>query len=109
MPRSTHLQRAQRLNAAFNLLARRQSISDAADALMQQFGLSRRQAYRYLQQAQQMDRPIIVGEPSIPITIKVPADVVAQLRAFAATNDMTIGETVAHAVRAFLTKAGRHG
>jgi predicted DNA-binding transcriptional regulator YafY len=109
MPRSTHLQRAQRLNAAFNLLARRQSISDAADALMQQFGLSRRQAYRYLQQAQQMDRPVIIGEPSIPITIKVPADVVAQLRAFAATNDMTIGETVAHAVRAFLTKAGRHG
>jgi hypothetical protein len=46
---------------------------------------------------------------SIPITIKMPADVVAQLRTFAAASDMTIGETVAHAVRTFLTKVGRHG
>jgi predicted DNA-binding transcriptional regulator YafY len=108
MPRSTHLQRSQRLNAAFTLLARTSSIGDAADALMEQFGVSRRQAYRYLQQAQKMSKPAIVGHPSIPITIKMPTDVVAQLRAFAARSDMTIGETVAHAVRAFLSKAGHH-
>ena len=109
MPRSSHLQKARRLNAAFHLLTLGRSIGDAAEALMQQFGLSRRQAYRYLQQAQKMARPVTVGEPSIPITIKMPADVVAQLRIFAATSDMTIGEIVAHAVRTFLTKVGHHG
>jgi hypothetical protein len=56
-----------------------------------------------------MARPVTIGEPSIPITIKMPADVVAQLRIFAATSDMTIGEIVAHAVRTFLTKVGHHG
>lgn len=109
MPRATHAQRAQRLNAALGLLATGQSIGDAVDVLIGQFGLSRRQAYRYLQQAQTMAEPVNVGESNIPMTIKVPADVAAQLRSFAATSGMTIGETVAHAVRAFLTKAGRHG
>lgn len=109
MHRSTHFQRSQRLNAAFTLLARTRSIGDAAEALMEQFGVSRRQAYRYLQQAQKMRKPAIVNQPSIPITIKVPADVVAQLRAFAARSDITIGETVAQAVRAFLSRADHHG
>ena len=109
MPRSTHFQRSQRLNAAFTLLARTPSLGDAVEAFMEQFGVSRRQAYRYLQQAQKMSKPAVIGHPTIPITIKVPADVVAQLRDFAAGSDMTIGETVAHAVRAFLSQAGHHG
>ncbi len=109
MHRSTQSAKACRLNAAFHLITRGHSLVAAADALTERFGLSRRQAYRYLQQAQKMTMPAPVCEPSIPITIKVPADVAAELRAFAVTSGMTIGETVARAVRAFLTETDRHG
>ena len=109
MARSTHTEKAQRLNAAFDLIARGQNLNEAAEALVEQFGLSLRQAYRYLQQAQGIKRPVPVCEPSIPITIKVPGDVVMKLRAYARASGLTIGQTVARAVLRFLAKARRHG
>ena len=109
MARSTRTEKAQRLNAAFDLIARGQNLNAAAEALVEQFGLSLRQAYRYLQQAQEIKRPVQVAAPSIPITIKVPGDVVMKLRAYARASGMTIGQTVARAVLRFLAKARRHG
>jgi predicted DNA-binding transcriptional regulator YafY len=109
MTRSTHTEKAQRLNAAFDLIARGQNLNEAAEALVKQFGLSLRQAYRYLQQAQRIKRPVQVCAPSIPITIKVPGDVVIKLRAYARASGMTIGQTVARAVLRLLAQARRHG
>ena len=109
MPRSNNTERAQRLNAAFDLIARGWSLNEAAEALVEQFGLSRRQAYRYLQEAQRIKRPVAVPEPITAITIKVPAGVVVGLRAYARASGLTIGEIVARAVCAFLRKARPHG
>ena len=109
MPRSSNTGRAQRLNAAFDLLAGGYALADAAAALAEQYGLSRRQAYRYLQEGQRIKRPVAVPEPIIPFTIKIPADVVGELRAYAQTRGLTIGETVARAVLSYLAKARRHG
>ena len=95
MARSTQSERAQRLNAAFDLILRGYSLTEAAEALVEQFDLSLRQAYRYLQEAQNIKRPVEVSEPTIPITIKVPGDVVGKLRAYAQASGLTIGETVA--------------
>ena len=109
MPRSTNTERAQRLNAAFDLLAGGCTLVDAAAALEEDFGLSRRQAHRYVEQAQKIKRPVTVPAPIIPITIKIPGDVVVELRAYAQTSGLTIGETVARAVLSFLAKARRRG
>lgn len=109
MTRSSNTERAQRLNAAFDLLARGYTLADAAAALIQQFGLSRRQAYRYLQEAQGIDGPLPISSPTVPITIKIPKDVVTQLRSYAQTSGMTIGEIVARAVLSFLDQLRRHG
>ena len=112
MTRSSNTDKTHRLNAAFNLLAQGYTLAEAAEAaeaLTQQFGLSRRQAYRYLQEAQEIDAPVLVASPSIPITIKMPADVVKRLRSHAQTSSMTIGEIVAHAIVSFLDKLHRHG
>jgi len=57
MTRSSNTDKTHRLNAAFNLLAQGYPLAEAAEALTQQFGLSRRQAYRYLQEAQEIDAP----------------------------------------------------
>jgi len=109
MTRSSNTEKIHRLNAAFNLLAQGYPLAEAAEALTQQFGLSRRQAYRYLQEAQAIDAPVLIASPSIPITIKIPADVVQRLRSHAQTSGMTIGEIVAQALVSFLNKLHRHG
>jgi predicted DNA-binding transcriptional regulator YafY len=109
MTRSSKTDKTHRLNAAFNLLAMGYTLAEAAEILAQQFGLSRRQAYRYLQDAQEIDAPVSVASPSIPITIKIPADVVSRLRSYAQTSGMTIGEIVAQAIVSFLDKLHRHG
>jgi predicted DNA-binding transcriptional regulator YafY len=108
MPRSTDTQKAERLNAAHGLLARGTSMAEAAMALSRDFALSRRQAYRYLRAAQAMAAPVPVGEPSVPITLKIPGNVVRDLRAHAAATGLTLGEIVTRAVAAFLA-AHKHG
>jgi len=109
MARSTRPEKAQRLNAAFDLISRGYGTNEAAQILVEQFELSLRQAYRYLQAAQSIKRPLEIAAPSIPITIKVPSEVVVKLRAYAQASGLTIGETVARAVLRFLAKAGRRG
>lgn len=109
MPRSTNTERAERLNAAFDLVALGGNLNEAAEALVERFSVSPRQAYRYLQRAQQIKRPVSVPAPIIAITIKVPVDVVIELRAYAQERGVTIGATVARALRGFLRKAPRHG
>lgn len=109
MPRSSNTKRAERLNAAFDLIAGGLSLNEAAQALVEQFGLSRRQAYRYLQGAQRIKRPVAVPEPIIPITIKVPAQIATALRAHAQASGRNIGDIVARAVSSYLARARRHG
>jgi hypothetical protein len=97
------------MNAAFDLIAQGYNLTDAAEALVKQFDLSLRQAYRYLQEAQRLKAPVEVCEPTIPITIKVPGEVVVKLRAYAQASGATIGQTVARAVLRFLAQAHRRG
>jgi len=109
MARATRSERAQRLNTAFDLIAKGYSLNEAAEVLVEQCALSLRQAYRYLQEAQRLKRPVAVCAPTIPITIKVPGEVVVKLRAYAQASGLTIGETVARALTRFLATASRHG
>ncbi len=109
MPRSSHAEKIQRLNAAFDLLAKGYTLAEAAPMLSEESGSSLRQAYRYLHEAQSIKRPVPVTAPTIPITIKVREDVVAQLRAHARNNGLTIGEVVARAVVRWLAREHRRG
>src|SRR5512132_2281887 len=72
------------------------------------FGLSRRQAYRYLQEAQEIGHSEPVVEPSVPITLKMPGNIVRDLRAYSVTSGLTLGEIVTRAVTAFLATVRRH-
>src|SRR4051812_42967180 len=49
------------------------------------------------------------GQPAVPITLKVSADVVRQLRAYAAASGLTMGEIVARSVIVFLADRSKHG
>jgi len=52
---------------------------------------------------------VIAPAASIPITLKIPEDVVRDLRAHAKTSGLTMGEIVARAVSTFLSTARKHG
>jgi hypothetical protein len=109
MPRSTDVQKAERLNAAHGLLARGTHMAEAATVLSRDFGLSRRQAYRYLGEAETIGHAVPVAEPAVPVTFKVPGDIVRELRAYSAASGVTMGEIVARALSAFLAAQSRHG
>ena len=109
MARSTDAEKAERLNAAHSLLARGTSMADAVVSLSRQFGLSRRQAYRYLQEAQAIGHSVPLVAPSVPITIKMPANVVRDVRAYSVRSGLTISEIVTRAIAAFLAAIRGHG
>ena len=84
-------------------------MAEAVVVLSREFGISRRQAYRYLEEAQTIGFPLPVAEAAVPITLKIPGSVVRDLRAYSAVSGLTLGEIVARAVAAFLAAAREHG
>jgi hypothetical protein len=107
MSRSNGAERAQRLNAAFDLLRQGYAVAQAAARLTEEFGLSQRQAYRYVQEALAIKRPVPIVAPSVAMTIKVPEDIAVKLRAHARATDSTIGDVVSRAVSALLSRERR--
>ena len=59
------------------------ALPEAAQRLARQFGLSLRQAYRYLEEAAELDEPVEVVEATVPVTLKLPPSTVRALRAYA--------------------------
>ena len=108
MIRSTRVQKAERLRAARRLLADEIGMAEAAVALSRTFGLSRRQAYRYLELAR-AGAPPLTAENSVAITFKMPESLARGLRAHATARGVTTSEVVRQAVAAFLVAKRRHG
>ena len=109
MPRSTKAEKARQLNAALGLLQRQVALPEAAQSLSRKFKLSERQAYRYLEEASELDRPVEITEASVPITLKLPPSTVERLREYARSSGLTIGSIVTVALNAFLRAVKKHG
>jgi hypothetical protein len=109
MARSTKVDKARQLNAAYTMLRSNVSLPQAMQRLSRKFDLSERQAYRYLEEAQKLQRPVEVSEATVPITLKVPAGTARLLRAYARRSGLTIGTIVTRALAAFLSIQRRHG
>jgi predicted DNA-binding transcriptional regulator YafY len=109
MGRSTEAQKAERLNAAHSLLVRGAGMPEAVSSLSRQFGLSRRQAYRYVREAEAIGQPVPPVAPSVPITLKIPANIVREVRAYSVSSGLTLGEIVTRAITAFLATVRGHG
>lgn len=84
-------------------------MADAAATLSREGAISRRQAYRYVKQARQLKRPVEVVGPVQPITLKLPAEVIRVLRAYAAANELTMSEVVTRAITGWVRRGRRHG
>lgn len=109
MARSTRSGKVEQLNAAYALLGQGITASEAVRQLSRRFGLSARQAGRYVREARIMARPAEAVEASVPITIKIPGTLAATLRAQARSRGLSIGEIVARALRCFFSESDRDG
>jgi len=109
MPRASDAQKAERLNLARTLLRARARLPQAAERLARDWSISKRQAYRYLRQAQQLKQAIPVGDAKVSFTVKLSRRLVDTLRTYAASTGLTLSEIVSRALRALLHRGGGRG
>jgi len=109
MSRSTAVDKGRLVNAAYRLLEQRTELADAAQTLSRQFGLSRRQAYRYLEQAAALSEPVPAVEPTVAVTFKLPVSTARALRGYARRSGLTLGQIVTQALAALLGAVRRRG
>jgi predicted DNA-binding transcriptional regulator YafY len=102
------MQKAERLNLARDLLRRKQP-PEAVSELAHAFSISHRQAYRYLERAQQLKAPVPVGDPKIAFTVKLSRNLVERLRAYASSTGLTLSDIVSRAVLKFLNRGPGRG
>src|SRR5260370_9386828 len=91
MARSTKADKARQLNAAYAMLLAHVPLPEAMQRLSREFDLSERQAYRYLEDATHLGRPVEVSEATVPITLKLPAGTARLLRAHARRSGRPLG------------------
>ena len=109
MPRASETQKAERLNRARTLLRQVEQLSDAAERLARDGSISPRQAYRYLEQAQQLKAPVAPGESKLAFTVKLPRSLIQRLREYATKKQLSISEVVSRALLALLPRGRGRG
>jgi hypothetical protein len=98
-------ERAERVNAAAELLAAGVAPVEAARVVAQRFSVSLRQARRYVEAA--AAGPVAVPEASVVFTVKLPASLAGRVREHAHEGGITISAVVARALTEFLQRAHR--
>ena len=84
-------------------------LDEVPEYLARGWSISKRQAYRYLQQAQQLKQPVPVGDAKVSFTIKLSRRLVERLRTYAASTGLTLSEIVSRALQAVLHRGGGRG
>jgi hypothetical protein len=97
---------AERINAAVDLLASGVPAADAARELAERFACSQRQAHRYLQRAGRHGH-VPVPAPTAVFAVKLPAPLIARVRAHAAASGRTLSAVVGQALEDFLARIHR--
>ena len=98
-----------RLNYARKLLQRFDHLPDAVVQMQKDSGVSRRQAYRYLQQARRLKQPVPVGDTKVAFTVKLSQELVRRVRSFANTAGLSLSEIVSRALLAVLKQRRGRG
>ncbi len=109
MARSSDSVRAERVNVALRLMEDHHTLSEAAVILVKMYGLSKRQAYRYLEVAQKQKEPIPIPDQKIAFTVKLSIGLIQDIRQHARQTGLTLSELVRQALEAFLRNGRDRG
>jgi hypothetical protein len=108
MERSQNQELARRINHAFMLLKKGMPHAQITEKLSQKFATSKVQAYRYLQQAKEIETRVPIPESSVVFTVKLPPGLISQIKKYASAREMSISKTVGMALEDFLA-SNRNG
>ncbi len=109
MTKSSAAEQARRVNVTLSLLQQRTSTTEVLRGLIARYGLSRRQAYRYVEQAQRTAWPLPVPEPKAVFTVKLPRSLIRKVRQQSRQQQGGIGCWVERALQRELGRAQGHG
>lgn len=108
MRRSQNSELAERINQAHSLLEQQKPHTSIVEQLMETYGVSQIQAYRYVQQAKEHKEQIAIPENSVVFTVKLPPSLIRRVREFAVSHGTSISKVVRAALEEFLAKT-HHG
>lgn len=109
MPKSSEAEQAKRVNATIQLIEKKASGSEVLREIVSRFGLSRRQAYRYVQLAYQAGAPVAIPDEKSVFTVKLPRPLIAQVRQQARQERTSISAWVEQVLRLGLGQSKTHG
>jgi hypothetical protein len=107
MAKSSNTERARRINTAFLFLKQHGAGPKAVTEMMKQYNLSKRQAYRYIQEARKLRKSIPIPETKMAFTVKLSPSLIQRLRDHARSTGQSLSEIVTRALEAFLCDGRR--
>ncbi len=107
--KSTKAQLTQRVNAALLLVRKYNSTSEAVDMMVEQYSISKRQAYRYVQQASSIGKQVAIPDPKIAFTVKLSQKLVQRLREHAKHTEKKLSTIVTQSLEGFLQNGQEPG
>jgi hypothetical protein len=91
------------------LIKSEESLSSAATALARRYGISKRQAYRYVREAELIGKQVPVPDAKLAFTVKLSKNLIKALRRYAKNTGQSLSEIVTQALEAFLQNGRRRG
>jgi len=104
MIKTPNIEVVQRINAAQVLLKKYTSTAKVGKLLVERYGVSGRQAYRYILQAQRLKSPLPVPEKKVVFTVKLPLNLAYRLRRLARSRGESLSAMLTHALELFLKR-----
>jgi len=107
--KSTKAELTQRINTALLLIRKYSSTSEAADIMVEQYRISKRQAYRYVQQASKIGKQVAIPDSKIAFTVKLSQKLVQRLREHAKHTEKKLSTIVTQSLEDFLQNGQEPG
>ena len=99
--KSTNSERIKRINAAIGLLEKL-SVAKAAVEMTERYGISKRQAYRYINDAKTIGQQIPIPDRKIAFTVKLSKNLALRTKEYAVSIEKTISEVVTQSLETYL-------
>ena len=109
MGKSSNLERAKRINSARAFINRHDTTAKAVSAMIDQYGISKRQAYRYIQEAKMIGKNVPIPAPKVAFTVKLSQNLIRALRQHAKVTGKTLSEIVTQSLERILQSGQRRG
>src|SRR5215204_719898 len=104
MERSQNSELAKRINYAFTMLQKGKPQPQVVNQMMQKYGVSQVQAYRYIQLAREINKKMAIPESSVVFTVKLPPTLIRRIKKLSGSKGLSISKVVHTALEEFLAK-----